>query len=463
MIADLRSALRHIDADPYDDWIATGHALKELGEPGNALFLEWSATSPKFDRADAERAWASFNPSNTSYRAIFAKAQANGWQNPGQAKSYGSGLAPINIANIQAQLQEVIDGAGRVAAYKTGISAAALMAKEFEPIRNVIAGYVVEGLTLLAGAPKLGKSWMALGWGHCVASGEPAFGTVAVEQGDVLYLALEDNERRLKKRLWKMGISNPPERLTLVTQWPDLDNGCIAEMETWANDVAKPMLIIVDVLNKVRPSSTRSETLYEADYRTLSGLHAFATARGIAIVVVHHTRKMDADDPFDTVSGSRGLTGAADTVLVLRREPGTGKPMLYGRGRDIEEIENAMMFDAYRGLWRVVGEAWNVAKTDERQQILDVLNASPSPMTPTQIADELGKERTNVQHLLGGLVNEGKVSKEGRGLYSPVHSVHSNHSLSERGEQSEQIFPLPGAGRSCAGPAIKTSNQANSM
>lgn len=441
-VADLRSALVYIDPGPRDVWVAIGHALKGLGHDGYVLFNEWSRRWPQFDLADADEKWATFNPSNTSYRAVFAKAQANGWQNTGQAKSYGAGLQPVNITNIQAHLQGLAKGTGQVgAAYKNGISAAALMAKDFAPIRNVIAGYVIEGLTLLAGAPKIGKSWMALGWGVSVASGTPAFGTIAVEQGDVLYLALEDNERRLKKRLRKMGVV-APDRLTLVTQWPDLDNGCVAEMEAWANDVARPIMIIVDVLNKVRPASSRSESQYEADYRTLSGLHAFASARNIAVVVVHHTRKMDAEDPFDTVSGSRGLTGAADTVLVLRRDGGNRNPMLYGRGRDIEEIENAMVFNPMIATWRVVGEAWNVAKTDERQEILDVLSAASSPMSPKDVAEQLGKSRSNINHLLTRMVDEGKASKVGAGLYSPVHSVHSLHSPhSERGEQSEWLSP----------------------
>jgi RecA-family ATPase len=316
------------------------------------------------------------------------------------------------------------------------------MAKDFAPIRNLIAGYVIEGLTLLAGAPKVGKSWMALGWGVNVASGTPAFGTIAVEQGEVLYLALEDNERRLKKRLRKMGVINAPERLTLVTQWPDLDNGCVAEMEAWANDVARPILVIVDVLNKVRPVTSGRESQYEADYKTLGGLHAFASTRNIAVVVVHHTRKMDAEDPFDTVSGSRGLTGAADTVLVLRREAASRNPMLYGRGRDIEEIENAMMFDAHNATWRVVGEAWAVAKTDERQQILDVLNKSRDPMSPKDVAEQLGKERSNINKLLIRMVDEDKASRVGTGLYAPRHSVHSVPSHSEQGEQSERVYSI---------------------
>lgn len=142
----------------------------------------------------------------------------------------------------------------REPAWRRGISAAALMQMDFPPINYVVPDYVAEGLTLLAGAPKIGKSWMSLGLGVAIASGRPAFGSIPVDQGDVLYLALEDNARRLKRRLLKMGVTTPPERLTLCTDWPGLDEGCVDEIAEWIASVEKPTLIVVDVLSKVRPS-----------------------------------------------------------------------------------------------------------------------------------------------------------------------------------------------------------------
>jgi RecA-family ATPase len=186
------------------------------------------------------------------------------------------------------------------------------MALTFEPVSYVIPGYICEGLTVLAGSPKLGKSWMTLAWALAVSSGRPAFGSIPVLLGDVLYLALEDNQRRLKKRLLHMGVTDAPERLTFHTDWPDLDNGCVLAVEQWLDAHSDARLIVVDVLAKVRGMAGK-EWAYEADYKVLSGLQALAGRYGVAIVVVHHTRKMEADDPFDSVSGTRGLTGAADT------------------------------------------------------------------------------------------------------------------------------------------------------
>ena len=312
----------------------------------------------------------------------------------------------------------------RLPAYKAGISAKALMAMQFAPINYVVPGYIAEGLTLLAGSPKIGKSWMALGLGVAIASGRPAFGSIPVDQGDVLYLALEDNPRRLKRRLLKMGVIAPPGRLTLCTSWPDLESGCLEEIATWIGDVEKPTLIVVDVLTKVRPDASGKDSAYEADYRTLTGLQMLAGEHGLAIVVVHHTRKMEAEDPFDSVSGTRGLTGAADTVLVLKRDTGTPRTILYGRGRDVEEIETALEFNRDSGTWGIVGAAHEVAKTDERQIILDVLKASKGPLSPQEVSDLTGKSSASVRQTLTRMAAADEIVKQSYGRYA-CHTCHS--------------------------------------
>lgn len=304
--------------------------------------------------------------------------------------------------------------------YLNGVSAAALVAKRFNPIRYIVPGYIAEGASLLAGAPKIGKSWMALGIALAVAGGRPAFGSIASEYGDVLYLALEDNERRLKKRLLHMN-QGTPERLTFMTDWPTMDEGAIDQLEAWVASVERPMLIVVDVLTKVRGTAKNGESAYEADYRALTGLQGLAGRHGMAVVIVHHTRKMEADDPFDSVSGTRGLTGAADSVLVLKRDIGTGpggRVTLYGRGRDIEEIETALEFNRDNGTWRVVGAAHEVARTCERQTILDCLKNAANPMNARDISDLIGKPYDAIRKTLARMAHAGEVDKSGRGLYT---------------------------------------------
>jgi hypothetical protein len=311
-------------------------------------------------------------------------------------------------------------------AFRKGVSANALMKKQFEPIRWVIPGYLVEGMTVFAGAPKLGKSWMALDWAIAVASGTDAMGSVPCEQGDVLALMLEDNERRLQRRMRQLRPGSLPERLTLLTECPTVDQGCIEELEAWIGGVSAPRLIIVDVFARVRGLRGAKETDYDSDYRQGALLQSLASRHGVALVVIHHTRKMAADDPFDEVSGTRGLTGATDSVLVLKRDPGSQTPILYGRGRDLEEVETAMEFDKQTGGWAAIGAAWQVADTIERRQIQEVLGRSVDPMTPTEIAAAVGKSRQNVQKMLTKMYADGKVEKRSTGHYilvSPVSQV----------------------------------------
>ncbi len=320
---------------------------------------------------------------------------------------------------------------------------------QFAPLRHVVPCYVVEGLTVFAGAPKLGKSWLALDWAHSVSAGALAFGSLACEQGDVLYLALEDNPRRLQGRLRHMRVNNPSERLTFHTEWPDMDGDCLGRLQAWIDSVSRPRLVIIDVFAKVRGINSGRETQYEADYKFAAMLQRLAIDTGLAIVLVHHTRKQEADDPFDAVSGTRGLTGAADSVLVLTRDVASQRTVLYGRGRDLEEVETALEFDRDTGRWSILGEAGEIAKTHERRAITELLGRAVEPMSPSEIADALGKTRSNVSHLLARLMQETLVQKHAKGRYSlvtPIHSVHSVHSVSVESEQCERsdrgVIPL---------------------
>jgi DNA-binding transcriptional ArsR family regulator len=325
-------------------------------------------------------------------------------------------------------------------AFRKGISARALMAKQFAPIKWIVPGYVTEGMYVLAGAPKLGKSWLALNWLVAVSNGGTAMGSIECEQGDVLGLMLEDNDRRLQRRLKQMRLMQLPERLTLLTEWPTIDDGCLEEIEAWIAGVENPRLVVVDVFARVKGSKTGKETDYDFDYRQAAFLQAIASRHGLAVIVIHHTRKMAADDPFDEVSGTRGLTGAADGVLVLKKDSGSQQPVLYGRGRDLEEVETALQFDKDTGTWSILGAAWLVADTHERREIQQVLGRSVDPMTPTEIADRIGKTRQNVQKMLSKMEDEGQVERIKRGSYVLVSMVSYNASVSTK--ETKETTPL---------------------
>ena len=298
------------------------------------------------------------------------------------------------------------------------ISAAALMKKHFAPIEYVSPSLLAEGATVLGGKPKIGKSWFVLDLALAVAGGEPALGAIPVSTGDVLYLALEDNQRRLQQRLRKKGMEDAPDRLSLATRWPSMDDECLEKLEAWVQRVPRPRLIIVDVLQMVRPTAKRGGKSYDDDYGAVSPLAAFARKHGIAILIVHHERKMPSDDPLEGLSGTNGLTGAADSVMVLHRDNGTGNFKLYVRGRDIEESEKAVRFDADFGTWHFLGNADQVGRTNERQEVISMLQRVGKPLSPKEVSDQLGKPRDAVRKLMARMSMSGEIQKQGRGSYT---------------------------------------------
>lgn len=297
------------------------------------------------------------------------------------------------------------------------ITAQALRSTVFKPINWVVAGLIPDGLTILAGKPKLGKSWLMLDIAVAVAMGGFTLDQKCA-QGDVLYAALEDNQRRLHSRMKRVcQFGEWPPRLTFWTAMARLEEGGLDQLRSWIESAQRPRLVIIDVFTKVRRQKAGGEGVYDADYMAATPLKELADQTGVGIVVIHHLRKMGADDdPLDAVSGSTGLTGAADTILVLdRRSEGV---TLYGRGRDIEEIESAVQFRGDTCRWSMLGDAREVRLSSERRQIIDALRAEAEPMSPAQIADVTGMLPGNVRRLLHSMARDGEVRKERRGKYA---------------------------------------------
>ena len=165
-------------------------------------------------------------------------------------------------------------------------------------------------------------------------------------------------------------------------------------------------------------------------------LKTIADEYGIAIVVIHHLRKMDADDPLDQVSGTTGLSGSADTVLVLNRTS-SGTTTLHGRGRDIEDIEKAVQFDRGTCTWTVLGEASSVRYSGERAAVLAALREAKEPMSPTDVAAMTGMKTENTRKLLAKLVRDGLVERVGpRPVRArPQHGI-ARTERTERGARS---------------------------
>jgi hypothetical protein len=415
--ARLRSALSAIPAFNRDVWLRAGMALHASSWPnGFDLWDAWSRTCPeKYSEADQRKAWDSFGGprkgASITLATVFHLAREHGWAD---ANSTGPERDQPNDPP-----KDDNDEAARRRDFM--MSAAELRTMRFEPVRYVLPEFVPEGLTLLVGRPKIGKSWWALDFAVACAAGRATLGTLKPVSGDVLYLALEDGWRRLRSRLDKLlGTFHGewPERLFLVPmgRWRRSDQGGLQDIEAWCKWRPNPTLIVIDTLERFRKPATGKSPMYSADYDAITGLQKIGNDYGLAIVVLHHDRKADADDAFDTVSGTLGLTGAADTILIIKRR--ASGVVLYARGRDIEESETAIQFDKDTCRWTMLGKASEVHRSSERARVIAALTAAGQPLSVREIMIDAEMENRNaVDILLGKMAKDGEIRRVGRGRY----------------------------------------------
>lgn len=291
---------------------------------------------------------------------------------------------------------------------KFGYSAHELVEMEFTEPDWIVPGRITVGATLFAGPPKLGKSWYCLGLGISWAG-----------KFKILYLALEDRPRRLQKRLRIVLNGQPaPKNFLISTTWPKLDEGGLQQLELFLEQNPDCKLIMVDTLAKVRHKRNKNAGLYEDDYLALTGLKSFADKHGIAVMAVHHVNKSKPADILETVSGTTGLTGAADTIMILGRERGQADGTLFITGRDIEEQDLAMTFDKACCTWFEMGSAKDYRISCERQVIIDAIKAAGGTATPKEIAELTGKKVNAVKQHLLKLVDDGDISRTKHGIYT---------------------------------------------
>ena len=224
-----------------------------------------------------------------------------------------------------------------------------LMETRFRVRPAVIDGLLPVGTYLLAGAPKIGKSFLVLQMAYQVSMGTPFLG-FSSRQGTVLYLALEDTCERLQKRLAQM-TEQGSEHLILSVFSETLDEGLTERLSDFWSEHADTVLIIIDTLQRVR-SRTPDGGSYAADYDTLARLKEFSDTYGVTVLVVHHTRKEGAEDVFNTISGTNGLMGAADGALILYKDKRTASDaVLEVVGRDQPQLRLHLQFAAAHLCW----------------------------------------------------------------------------------------------------------------
>ena len=229
-----------------------------------------------------------------------------------------------------------------------------IMTTVYKPIEFVVDNLLAQGLYILAGAPKVGKSWLALDMCLSIAKGEKVLGQQTT-QGTALYLCLEDSYVRIQNRLYEI-TDEPAERLYFVIMSEAIGNGLEEQITDFKNEHYDLKVVFIDTLQKVR---NESESGYGTDYKELSVMKALADKLEITIVVVHHTRKCSDSDPFNMISGSTGLSGCVDGSMVLiESKRGSRTAKLHCVGRDIENQEINVVFESSR--WKVSDEIKNI-------------------------------------------------------------------------------------------------------
>lgn len=233
------------------------------------------------------------------------------------------------------------------------IDADTLMTTSLPAIRYVVDQLLPQGLHILAGPPKVGKSWLALWLCLRISKGEPVWSFPAVPS-PVLYLCLEDSYARIQGRLFQL-TEDAPDTLHFANLSGSIGSGLEEQISAFLSAHPQTKLVVIDTLQKVRRTVPDANP-YANDYRDLSALKQLADRSRIAILLIHHLRKMNDDDPLNMISGTTGISGATDSSFVLRPDKrGSSRATLYCTGRDIEYRELALEFQRETHTWELTG------------------------------------------------------------------------------------------------------------
>ena len=235
------------------------------------------------------------------------------------------------------------------------ITAEELQNRTYEPTPFLVEELLPEGLHILAGAPKIGKSWLALWLCLCISLGQPLW-NFATTQGEVLYLSLKDSFQRIQTRLFDLTEDAPPT-LHFAIMADTLKRGLEQQIEQFLTDHPATKLVVIDTLQRVR-SAGGDSNLYANDYQDVGLLKQLADKQHIAILLIHHLRKLHDDDPMNMISGSTGLSGAADSTFVFQKNSRLANvASLHCTGRDIPDRTLKLEFGEEDHIWKLLEDS----------------------------------------------------------------------------------------------------------
>lgn len=291
-------------------------------------------------------------------------------------------------------------------------SSTALAAQDLPEVKLFVPHLLPAGLTLIAGRAKLGKSWLMLSLARAISTGSPFLGQ-KTRAARVLYLALEDNDRRLKSRMEKLGMADV--EFTYSTRAPRMDQDLIGQL-CRAIEKQGFEVIIIDTLAAIAPTKRNANGVWAGDYDTISALQRdLASKHNVAVVVITHTKKnADSHDAQDAIVTTTGILAGADAYWVFQKKP--GHMLLTVTGRDIEGDEYALRFEKATATWAMLGKAENVVTSKAQRGIIAVLEASGEALAWRELKTRsaLGP---NFDASLARLVERGSVEKDKQGRY----------------------------------------------
>lgn len=257
----------------------------------------------------------------------------------------------------------------------------------------IVDGLLYAGTYLFVGAPKVGKSFLMAQLAYHVSMGIKLW-DYEVKKGTVLYLALEDTEKRLQERLFRMFGTESAENLHFTILAKQLGNGLDEQLQSFVNEHPDTKLIIIDTLQRIREAGGEKFS-YAKDYEIVGKLKQFANKNHICLLLVHHTRKQQADDKFDMISGTNGLLGAADGAFLLQKEQRTSDTAtLDVSGRDQQDQRLYLRRDADRLIWQLEKaetEIWKAPPDPLLDAVAALLTEQSSwSGTATELVEQLG-------------------------------------------------------------------------
>lgn len=292
----------------------------------------------------------------------------------------------------------------------------------------VIEGLLYQGTYLFVGSPKIGKSFFMAQLAYHVSTGTPLW-DYPVKKGTVLYLALEDDYRRLQERMYRMFGTDSTENLYFSVSSKPLGNGLTDQLSGFIREHPDTTLVIIDTLQKIREVDSDSYS-YAKDYEIINQLKQFSDSWGICLLLVHHTRKQKASDNFDMISGTNGLLGCADGAFMLYKETRTSnKATLEISGRDQQDQRIHLIRDEEKLCWnfeKAETELWKEPPEPLLECIANlVTEENPTWQgTATELIEKLGLDmKPNVVSLKLN-VNAGRLMND----YSIRYTNKRNHS-----------------------------------